>query len=112
MEQRGLPFSRIRLTTEAHQDAHLIASASPAYPPEAKAKGIEGKVVLDAVIGKDGIIQRLSVRSGDALLAESALQTVRHWVYRPTTVNGVPVEVETQIEVNFSADAEKSGPKP
>jgi protein TonB len=109
MEQRGLPFSRIRLTTEAHQHAHLIASASPAYPPEAKAKGIEGKVVLDAVIGKDGIIQRLSVRSGDALLAESALQTV---VYRPTTVNGVPVEVETQIEVNFSADAEKSGSKP
>jgi TonB family protein len=116
MEQRSLPFSRIRfpraaadsmtITAQAHQDAHLIAYATPAYPEEAKAKGIEGKVVLDTLIGKDGIIQRLSVREGDPLLAESALQTVRHWQYRPTTVNGVPVEVETLIEVNFSATSE------
>ena len=63
---------------------------------------MEGKLVLDALIGKDGIIQRLSVREGDPVLAESALASVRHWQYRPTKVNGVAVEVETQIAVNFT----------
>jgi len=109
MEQGKLPFSRIRcvrsdpraLTPEMHQASHLIAYSAPAYPPEAKAEGIEGKVTLDAVIGKDGIIQTLAVREGHPLLARSAIETVCHWAYRPTTVNGVPVEVATEIEVSF-----------
>ena len=103
MGQMRLPLSRIRLSAEAHQRWYRIAYAEPAYPPEAKALGIQGKVVLDAVIGKDGIVQTLSARSGDPVLAESALETVRHWAYRPTTVNGVRVEVETQIEVTFAS---------
>lgn len=111
MEQRRLPLSRIpcprisdpkAFTAETHQSSHRIAYAEPAYPPQARTLGIQGKVVLDAVIGKDGIVQSLSARSGDPLLAESALQTVRHWAYRPTTVNGIAVEVETQIEVRFT----------
>jgi protein TonB len=59
-------------------------------------------VTLDVLVGKDGVIQTLSVREGHPLLAESALQTVRHWTYRPTEVNGVAVEVQTEIELSFT----------
>jgi len=110
MEARGLPFSRIRCprgsdpresTAQAHRAAHLIAFAEPAYPAAAKTHGIEGRVLLDILIDRDGVIQDLTVRTGHPWLAESALQTVRHWRYRPTTVNGIPVEVQTEIEVSY-----------
>src|SRR5215471_16479498 len=101
MEERQLPFSRIRcprgsdpraFTAQTHRASHLTAFAEPHYPATAKTRGIEGKVVLDAVVGCDGVMRELSVRTGHPLLAESALETVRQWRYRPTMVNGVPVE--------------------
>ena len=79
-----------------------MAHDEPAYPDEAKARGIEGTVVLDAIVDRNGVIETLSVRTGHPLLAESALQTVRSWRYRPTKLNGVPVEVATDIEVRFT----------
>jgi protein TonB len=79
-----------------------MAHAEPAYPDDARAQGIEGKVVLDARIDRNGVIETLSVRTGHPLLAESALQTVRTWTYRPTKLNGVPVEIDTDIEVTFT----------
>jgi len=79
-----------------------MAHAEPAYPDDARDQGIEGKVVLDARIDRNGVIETLSVRTGHPLLAESALQTVRTWRYRPTKLNGVPVEVDTDIEVTFT----------
>src|ERR1051325_1093322 len=111
MEPRRRTVSRIRcprgsdpraFTAEAHRSSHLIAHVEPAYPEEAKARGIEGKVVLDAVVDRSGVIETLSVRTGHPLLAKSALQTVRTWRYRPTLLNGVPVEVTTDIQVLFT----------
>ena len=111
MEQRGLPFSRIRcprsadpggFTVQTHRATHLIAFAEPAYPATAKTNGIEGTVLLDAVVDRDGEIKDVSARTGHPWLVESALETVRHWRYRPTTVNGIPVEVQTEIEVTFT----------
>jgi TonB family protein len=111
MEPRGLPFSRIRLpripdcralTAQEHQAVHCTRYAAPTYPADAKLKRIEGTVILDALIGKNGEIQTLSVHSGHPVLAESALQAVRHWAYRPIQVNGIAVEVQTQIEVTFT----------
>jgi protein TonB len=110
MEQRRLPFSRIRclrsdprgFNQPAHRASHLIAFQEPAYPAAAQAQGIEGAVLLDVVIDREGAVQDLSARAGHPWLAASALETVRHWRYRPTTVNGVPVEVQTEIEVTFS----------
>jgi len=64
---------------------------------------IEGTVVLDALIGKDGVIQTLSANSGPPLLTESALQAVKHWAYRLLRVNGIAVEVQTQIEVTYDS---------
>jgi protein TonB len=110
MEQRRLPFSRIRcprsdpsgFTVQTHRARHLIAFAEPAYPAAAKTHRIEGKVLLDTVIDREGAIKDLSARTGHPWLAKSALETVRQWRYRPTTINGIPVEVQTEIEVTFT----------
>jgi TonB family protein len=75
----------------------------PVYPPEAKAAGIQGTVLLTAVIDTEGHPRDLKVQSGHPLLIPAAMAAVRQWVYRPTTRNGKPVEVSTPIiEVNFS----------
>jgi protein TonB len=72
------------------------------YPPLAKQARISGTVKLAAVIAKDGTIQDLKVISGHPLLIPSALEAVKQWVYQPTLLNGEPVEVSTQIDVNFT----------
>ena len=73
----------------------------PVYPQPARLARISGTVRLEALISRDGMIQSLRVMSGHPLLAQAALDAVRQWVYRPTRLNGEPVEVLTQIEVNF-----------
>lgn len=84
------------------QAANLTRKVQPTYPPLAKQARIQGKVILSAVISKDGTIQNLTVQSGHALLIQAALDAVRQWIYRPTLLNGEPVEVSTEIEVNFT----------
>jgi protein TonB len=79
----------------------LLQRVKPQYPPAARIARIEGSVVLQAVIGKDGEIQNLHVISGHPLLAPAALDAVRRWRYRPYFLNREPVEVETKIIVNF-----------
>ena len=61
----------------------------------------QGEVVMHAIIGRDGTIASLQVVSGHALLAPAAIDAVRQWRYRPYTLNGEPVEVETLITVRF-----------
>jgi TonB family protein len=84
------------------QSAKLVRQPRPMYPPEAKEARIQGVVKLSAVIGKDGTIKTLDVISGDPLLVPSALDAVRQWVYQTTLLNGNPVEVQTQIDVNYT----------
>jgi protein TonB len=74
----------------------------PVYPPLAKSARIQGTVILDAVIAKDGTIQNLTVKSGNALLIGAAVEAVKQWVYQPTLLNNEPVEVSTEIEVHFT----------
>ena len=68
----------------------------------AKQARIQGVVRLNAIIGKDGTIQNLTVATGHPLLVPAALEAVKQWVYRPTLLNGEAVEVVTQIDVNFT----------
>jgi len=82
--------------------ASLINKVNPVYPPLARQTRISGTVRLHAIIGKDGSIQQLEVLSGHPLLQQSALDAVRQWRYRPTLLNGEPVEVDTTIDVIFS----------
>jgi protein TonB len=84
------------------QAANLINQVRPIYPPLAKQARISGVVELSAVIGKDGRVQDLKVIKGHPLLVQAALDAVKNWVYRPTLLNGEPVEVSTTIDVNFT----------
>jgi protein TonB len=84
------------------QAAMIINRVQPMYPPLARQTRISGTVRLHAIIGKDGSVQQLEVISGHPLLVQSALDAVRQWRYRPTLLNGEPVEVDTTIDVIFS----------
>ena len=81
---------------------NLVSQVTPTYPREAKDARIQGTVRLEAVIGKDGTVQDLQVLTGHPLLTPAALEAVKNWVYRPTLLNGQPVEVKTTIDINFT----------
>jgi periplasmic protein TonB len=83
------------------QAAKIVHQVMPVYPPLARQARISGTVRLEAVIALNGVVQSLRVASGHPLLARAALDAVRQWVYQPTLLNGEPVEVLTQIDVNF-----------
>jgi TonB family protein len=82
--------------------AQLLNSVTPTYPPIARAAHVSGAVVLRAIIGKDGLVEDLEVISGPEMLRASALAAVRQWTYQPYLLNGVPVEVDTVVTVNYS----------
>jgi len=88
--------------TAGAQEANLINKVTPEYPALAKAARVQGTVKFEAVIGKDGTVQNLQLISGPPLLIQAAMQAVRQWTYKPTLLNGQPVEVVTTLEVNFS----------
>jgi protein TonB len=100
-EKKEVAPQRIRVGGNV-QAARMKSRINPVYPPLAKQARIQGKVILSAVISKDGTIQDLKVTSGHALLIQAALDAVRQWVYQPTLLNGEAVEVSTEIEVNFT----------
>ena len=84
------------------QSAKLTAQPKPVYPPLARQARIQGTVRLEADISKDGTIENLKVISGHPLLIQAALDAVKQWRYQPTLLNGVPVEVVTTVDVNFT----------
>ena len=83
------------------QKAKLIQHVDPVYPPLAPQARISGVVRINVVIGKDGTVEKLTLASGHPLLVPAAMEAVKQWVYQPTLLNGQPVEVVTQVEVNF-----------
>ena len=86
--------------------ASLINKVQPSYPPLARQTRISGTVRLHAIISKAGTVQQLEVISGHPLLVQAALDAVRQWKYRPTTLNGEPVEVDTTVDVIFSLNGQ------
>lgn len=82
-------------------EGNLIHRIDPQYPAIAKQAGVQGMVVIKAIISREGTIEHEELVSGPALLTQAALQAVRQWKYRPYFLNSEPVEVETQITVNF-----------
>jgi TonB family protein len=101
-QSAGAP-SRVRVGG-AVQSANLISQVAPVYPPPAKQARIQGDVVLEAVISKEGDVTNLRVVSGHPLLVEAALTAARQWKYRPTLLNGQPVEVASQVTVPFKLE--------
>lgn len=82
-------------------EGNLISKPQPVYPPLARAARIQGPVLLRAIISKNGTIENLQVFSGHPMLVHAAIDAVSQWRYRPYMLNGSPVEVETQVTVNF-----------
>jgi TonB family protein len=82
--------------------ASIVTQTRPDYPPQARAKRIQGEVVLHAIIDKEGKISEVQILSGDDTLAQSAVESVRQWRYKPMLVDDAPKEVDTIITVTFS----------
>ena len=107
-DNAAAPMPRRPLATHSHtapvsviMEGNLIHKLEPRYPAIAQQVGIQGAVVIRALISRSGTIEHTQVESGQPLLAAAALAAVREWKYRPYYLNGEPVEVETEITVNF-----------
>jgi TonB family protein len=83
------------------QESKLVNKVRPAYPPDAKAAGLEGSVKARVVIGDDGMLKEIRNISGPLPFIQTAADAIRQWIWKPTTVDGVPVAVITEIEMNF-----------
>jgi protein TonB len=101
IEQPAHPEKRPLKLSEGVLEAQLISRVEPRYPPLALQTRQSGTVVLHAIISRDGRINALEVVSGSPFFVQAALEAVRQWRYRPTLLNGEPVEVETTITVEF-----------
>jgi len=82
--------------------ASIINQTRPLYPALARQARIQGNVVLHAIIDKEGKVAQLEVISSHPLLVQSARDAVKQWRYKPTQLNGDPVEVDTTITVTFT----------
>lgn len=85
----------------------LLQKVLPVYPAAARRQGVQGQVVLKAVIGKDGTIAELRPLQGPQQLTAAAMDAVQHWRFRPYELKGKPVEVETDIRLNFQLPNKK-----
>ncbi len=92
---------RVRVSQGVSQGL-LVRRVQPNYPPLARQARIQGTVVLRAVISKDGSIENLTLVSGHPMLAPAAIDAVKQWKYKPYLLNGEPVEVDTEVLVNFT----------
>lgn len=92
---------RVRVSQGVSQGL-LVRRVQPNYPPLARQARIQGTVVLRAVISKDGSIEGLTLVSGHPMLAPAAIDAVKQWKYKPYLLNGEPVEVDTEVLVNFT----------
>lgn len=90
----------------------LLNKVAPKYPEKAKKAHVQGTVVLNALIGKDGTIKALHVASGPAMLRQSALDAVKQWTYKPFLLNGEPIEVKTKINILYSLGGNGKMPPP
>jgi protein TonB len=98
----SLASSKPVIVSRGVSEGLLIRQVKPVYPPIAITAHVQGEVILQAVIGKDGAIQNLHVVSGHPMLIKAAVDAVQQWRYRPYMLNGEPVEVETQVRVTFT----------
>ncbi|MGO8795898.1 MAG: TonB family protein [Candidatus Sulfotelmatobacter sp.] len=95
-----VPAGIIELSPEVAAGS-LLHRVEPTYPEAARQQGIQGAVVLDVRIGRDGTIQDVKVVSGQSLLADAAIAAVKQWRFKVRTQSGKPVEMQTRVTLNF-----------
>jgi len=82
-------------------EGSLVHRVEPDYPEEARRQQMQGAVVLEVRTGRDGAVEEAKVLSGEPLLADAAMAAVKQWRFRPRTVEGEPVEMQTKVTLNF-----------
>lgn len=92
----------VDIPQETVENQYVLKKVAPVYPPLARQARIQGTVILRIIINKAGDVRQLQLVSGHPMLAPAAIDAVRQWKYKPHEVNGEPVEVETNVQVNFS----------
>jgi protein TonB len=96
------PVAAVKPLLVSHwAEGNIIYRVQPIYPSIARQARVQGAVELQAIISKAGTIENLVVVSGHPMLATAAVEAVRQWRYRPYLLNNEPIEVETEITVNF-----------
>lgn len=80
----------------------IVRKVNPTYPREAREQGIQGTVLLQVKINKEGNVYNIELISGDPILAPAAFKAVQQWKYKPYLLNGIPTEVSTQVQINFT----------
>jgi TonB family protein len=95
----------------------LLTKVMPVYPPEAKAAGIDGMVILEVMLDKTGHPESVKAVEGPKELMQSAVDAVEQWTWSPATHNGEPVSVKSRVQINYTLDkpnqkSEKSADKP
>ena len=95
---------RVRVSSGVAQKLRA-KSVAPHYPKDAREQGIQGSVVLSVIISKDGDVRDVKLSSGHPALAQAAIDAVKQWRYKPYLLNGQAVEVDTQVQVNFTLSA-------
>ncbi len=105
------PSSPVRVSQDIA--SALVVQKSPLkYPDAARAAGIEGTVVLRIIVSDSGTVKEVTVISGDPVLAQPTADSVKQWKYRPYSVNKVPVEMETELSINFHIKPSQTSPPP
>lgn len=94
------PPQRVRVSSGVASGL-IVSKVPPRYPEDAREARVQGAVVLKVNIDKEGNVYKTELISGQPLLAPAAIEAVRQWKYKPYLLNGAPVEVETQVQVNF-----------
>jgi TonB family protein len=92
---------RVRVSSGVAQGL-LATKVAPEYPADAKEARIQGVVVLKVIIDKEGNVENIQLISGHPMLAPAAIEAVKQWKYKPYLLNGAPLEVDTQVQVNFT----------
>jgi len=95
-------FSEPVHLSEESARAMLVHSVDPVYPPEAAAQKLQGPVVLQAMIGRDGSVVDLKIVRGYFVLGRAAIAAVKQWHFQPYVLNGHPAETQTVLTINFS----------
>ena len=100
VQQSDLP-QRVRVS-QAVEKGLCLKRTAPKYPKKARNKGIQGTVLLHVIISKTGDVATVELISGELLLATAAIDAVKQWKYKPYLLQGNPVEIDTQVQVNFT----------
>jgi TonB family protein len=100
---------RIPKVSGAVMGRSLKVRVEPVYPLDARQAGVQGRVLLDVVIGAEGKVESVEAISGPKMLYTAAMDAVRRWEYRPYKLNGAPAEVRTTVAVVFSLRSSLAG---